>query len=83
MISAESITQFQRNLIEEVFNCKTANEYGCSETGGFVYECPYGGWHISSEITFIEFLDQEGNPVPPGITGANKPLSIQPIPSTQ
>ena len=69
MITAESITSAQRELIEEVFVCKTANEYGCSETGGFVYECPYGGWHISTEITFIEFLDNEGNPVPPGKTG--------------
>lgn len=69
MITAESIPSVQKELIEEVFDCKTANEYGCSETGGFVYECPYGGWHISSEITFIEFLDHEGNPVPPGVTG--------------
>jgi phenylacetate-CoA ligase len=69
MITAESIPKAQRALIEEVFGCKTANEYGCSETGGFVYECPHGGWHISSEITFIEFLDYEGNPVPPGKTG--------------
>lgn len=69
MITAESITKAQRDIIEEVFDCKTANEYGCSETGGFVYECPYGGWHISSEITFIEFLDRDGNPVPPGIKG--------------
>jgi phenylacetate-CoA ligase len=69
MTTAESILKTQRNLIEEVFGCKTANEYGCSETGGFVYECPHGGWHISTEITFIEFLDPEGNPVPPRETG--------------
>lgn len=69
MVTAENITSEQRFLIEGVFGCKTANEYGCSETGGFVYECPYGSWHISSELTFIEFLDQQGNPQPPGQTG--------------
>jgi phenylacetate-CoA ligase len=69
MTTAESITIQQRRLIENVFKCKTANEYGCSETGGFVYECPSGSWHISSELTFIEFLDQDGNPVPSGKTG--------------
>jgi phenylacetate-CoA ligase len=69
MTTAESITAQQRALIEDIFGCKTANEYGCSETGGFVYECPHGSWHISSELTFIEFLDHEGNPVTPGRSG--------------
>jgi len=69
MITAESSSFDQRSVIEEVFGCKTANEYGCSETGGFVYECPEGNWHISSELTFIEFLDQNGKPVSPGNKG--------------
>jgi len=69
MTTAESITAQQRAVIEDIFGCKTANEYGCSETGGFVYECPHRSWHISSELTFIEFLDHEGNPVTPGQTG--------------
>lgn len=69
MITAESSSLHQRALIEEVFGCKTANEYGCSETGGFVYECPFGSWHISSELTFIEFLNHEGRPVLPGEKG--------------
>ncbi|MGD8762774.1 MAG: AMP-binding protein [Desulfobacteraceae bacterium] len=69
MTTAETITPQQRSLIENVFGCKTANEYGCSETGGFVYECPHGSWHVSSELTFIEVLDREGNPQPPGQSG--------------
>jgi phenylacetate-CoA ligase len=69
MITAESSNSLQRELIEEVFGCKTANEYGCSETGGFVYECPHGSWHISSELTFIEFLDSAGSPVKFGQPG--------------
>ena len=69
IVTAETITSQQKSLIEDVFGCKTANEYGCSETGGFVYECPHGSWHISSELTFIEFLDHEGKPKPPGQTG--------------
>jgi phenylacetate-CoA ligase len=69
MTTAESITTHQRNFIGEVFKCKTANEYGCSETGGFVYECPEGNWHISTELTFIEFLDPDGKPLPPESKG--------------
>lgn len=70
MITAESSTFLQRDLIEGVFGCKTANEYGCSETGGFVYECPNGSWHISSELTFLEFLDTDGTPVTMGEPGS-------------
>lgn len=69
MITAESSSIDQRHVIEEAFGCKTANEYGCSETGGFVYECPESNWHISSELTFIEFLDPKGKPVSPGERG--------------
>jgi phenylacetate-CoA ligase len=69
MITAESSSLEQRSVIEEVFGCRTANEYGCSETGGFVYECPEGNWHISSELTFIEFIGQDGRPVSPGGRG--------------
>jgi phenylacetate-CoA ligase len=69
MITAEASNSMQRELIENVFGCQTANEFGCSETGGFVYECPHGSWHISSELTFIEFLDKDGNPVSYGETG--------------
>jgi phenylacetate-CoA ligase len=69
IITAEASNSLQRELIEEVFGCKTANEYGCSETGGFVYECPHGSWHISSELTFIEFLDSDGCPVKFGQPG--------------
>ena len=69
IITGESSNSLQRELIEEVFGCKTANEYGCSETGGFVYECPHGSWHISSELTFVEFLDRDGKPVQSGEPG--------------
>jgi phenylacetate-CoA ligase len=69
MTTAESITSQQRAHVEDTFGCKTANEYGCSETGGFVYECPHGRWHISCELTYIEFLDPKGNHVTPGQSG--------------
>ncbi|GJL65833.1 MAG: adenylyltransferase [Nitrospirales bacterium] len=69
MITAEASTVVQRTLIEEVFGAQTANEYGCSETGGFVYECSHGSWHISSELTFIEFLRPDGTPVSEGEAG--------------
>ena len=69
LLTAESLTFQQRDLIEDVFRTKVANEYGCAETGGSVHECPSGSWHISTELTYIEFADDDGKPVPQGETG--------------
>ena len=67
--TAETLYQSSRELLKSVFNCPVAIEYGCSEIGGFAYECPEGGLHISSENVFVEFLDEKSQPVGPGETG--------------
>ncbi len=69
MVTAETLTAVDREIIERVFGCKAANEYGCSETGGFAYECPRGNWHLSPELVFVEYLDPLGSPVRQGDTG--------------
>lgn len=68
-ITAEISLAEQRAVIEDTFGCPTANEYGCSETSGFVFECPMGNWHIAAEMVFVEFLDDRGDPVPEGEWG--------------
>ena len=67
--TGETLYQSSRKLLKSVFNCPVAIEYGCSEVGGFAYECPEGGLHISAENVFVEFLDEKGQPVKPGETG--------------
>ena len=67
--TAETLYQSSRGLLKSVFNCPVVIEYGCSEVGGFAYECPEGGLHISAENVFVEFLDEEGQPVKPGEIG--------------
>ena len=63
--TAETLYEPQRELIESVFGCTVSNEYGCSETGAFAYECPYGNMHISSENVIVEFVPGEyGSSVP-------------------
>ena len=66
--TAETLHQYQRNLIESIFSCKVANKYGCSELGNFAYECPEGRMHISAENVFVEFL-QQGKPATSGEIG--------------
>ena len=61
-VTAETLYPNQRQVIEEVFNVPVSNEYGCSEIGGFVYECPHGNWHISAENVYVEFVSIDGGP---------------------
>lgn len=67
--TGETLYQSSRKLLKSVFNCPVAIEYGCSEVGGFAYECPEGGLHISAENVFVEFIDKKGKPVKPGEIG--------------
>lgn len=55
--TSEVIYDFQRELIENVFNCNVAGEYGAVETGIIAYECPQGGLHVSPEYIHIEIID--------------------------
>ncbi|MHB8156634.1 MAG: phenylacetate--CoA ligase family protein [Desulfocucumaceae bacterium] len=57
--TSETLTgQFRLN-ISKAFNCPVVGEYGCTETGIIAYECPSGGFHISSEAVFVELLPSD------------------------
>src|SRR6185437_1041049 len=45
---------FQRRLVEKVFNCAVAMEYGARDAGLLANECPNGGFHIPAEGVLIE-----------------------------
>jgi phenylacetate-CoA ligase len=66
--SSETLYGHQRRLLEEVFGCKVANEYGTAEVGIIAFECPHGGMHITSENVYVELL-RNGQPVKEGQTG--------------
>ena len=54
--SAELLTEEQRTLIEEVFECKVYDRYGCRETSVIASGCPeHSGLHIGSETLYVEF----------------------------
>jgi len=59
-VTAEMLYPHQRQIIEEVFNAPVSNEYGCSEIGGFAYECKSGNWHISTENVIVESVSIDG-----------------------
>lgn len=51
-VTSEILHPNDREHIENVFNCKVANEYGSSDGGNFAQECPNGGMHIQEESVF-------------------------------
>ena len=58
--SAEVLTPEQRKIIEEVFDCKVFNRYGCRETSIIASECSaHNGMQISSETLYLEFQQKE------------------------
>ena len=53
-VTSETLPDFQRQLIEEVFQCPVASEYGAAEVGIVSFECPEHGHHIASENVYVE-----------------------------
>ncbi|MGB4626525.1 MAG: hypothetical protein WBI36_01770 [Erysipelotrichaceae bacterium] len=68
--SADMLYDWQRKEIEEYFNCKVFNRYGCRELGLISCECKeHNGMHISSDRIYLEVVDDNNQPVPDGCAG--------------
>jgi phenylacetate-CoA ligase len=67
--SSETLLDFQRHTIEEVFGCPVRDQYGSAEMAGFFAECEHGRYHVAPEYGFVEIIDADGAPVPTGETG--------------
>lgn len=68
--SAETLTDAQRSVIERAFEAPLYNFYGSREVNNLAAECPaHEGLHVNSITRFIEIVDDEGNPQPPGVPG--------------
>lgn len=52
--TSEVLSQNDRLIIENAFNCKVFNEYGCGEVGSIAHECAFGSMHIMSENVYLE-----------------------------
>lgn len=64
--SAETLLDFQRKVIEDVFKCPIFDQYGCAEQVVFVSQCEKGSYHIHPEFGFVEFLRKDGSKAEPG-----------------
>ena len=68
--SAETLFDWQRDLIEKAFSCQVYNRYGCREFGDIAHECPKReGLHINVDRVKVEILNEQLKPVRKGENG--------------
>jgi len=70
IVGAEKLHDFQRSLIEDVFQVPIFETYGSREVMLIGAECEYhSGLHLSMENLLVEILDDDGQPTPNGQVG--------------
>jgi phenylacetate-CoA ligase len=60
--SAETLLPYQRSVIEERFDCKIRDQYGCSEMAIAVSQCEAGTYHVHPESGILEVVRSNGEP---------------------
>jgi len=69
LTSSEKLTDEMREMIEKVYNCEVFDGYSGVEVCCQASECKYHNMHISPDVGIVELLDDEDQPVPPGVPG--------------
>lgn len=60
--SGETLTAADRTMVENFFNCKVFNCYGCREFSHIAYECnQFNGFHINDEDLLVEIIKNNEN----------------------
>jgi phenylacetate-CoA ligase len=67
--NAEPVFPYQREVIEEAFQCRMCETYGMAEIVAGASECPAGRLHLWPEVGKVEVLEG-GRLVPDGVPGA-------------
>lgn len=56
--SSEMLLDYQKNNIEEVFNCKVRQLYGLTEGVANIFECEYSSLHVDESFSYVEFVKE-------------------------
>ena len=68
--SAMVLHDWERRVIENVFQCSVTNRYGCEEVGLIACQCEkHQGLHINADSLYVEILRPDGTPTEPGEPG--------------
>jgi phenylacetate-CoA ligase len=70
LTGAEALYAPERRDIERAFGCPAFDTYGSREVMLMASECDrHGGLHVNADHLALETLDDEGRPVPAGVSG--------------
>lgn len=64
--SAETLHLFQRNVIEEAFGVPIFDQYGSVEMCVLVAQCKAGKYHLNSDYSYVELINESGECAAPG-----------------
>ena len=68
---AEMLLPEVRDLVKKVWGVPTYNGYACTEAGVMAQECSHQeGMHMAEDLIVFEVVDENGDAVPAGETGA-------------
>lgn len=68
--TAEMLLPHQRKLMEQVFQCKVFDTYGCGDGMGHATECEkHGELHVCEECSIMQIADENGKEVHDGEEG--------------
>ncbi len=67
--SGEVLDDYSRKYIEEAFNSNVFNLYATTEGGSIAFECPQKSFHINSDFSYVEILDDNFEEVNEGELG--------------
>jgi phenylacetate-CoA ligase len=61
---------WERKVIEDAFQCRVTNRYGCEEVSLIACECErHEGLHVNADGLYVEVLRLDGTPAAPGELG--------------
>lgn len=58
--TAETLTDGQRELMQQAFGCKVFNQYGCREVPNIAWECRHGNLHVFADLVRLESQPIDG-----------------------
>ena len=68
--TAEMLLPHQRKIMEEAFQCKLFDTYGCGDGMGHATECEvHGELHVCEECSILQIVDENGKEVHDGEEG--------------
>ena len=76
MSASEVLSPHTASELETAWGSAPFDVYAATETAGIASPCTYRNRHVYEDLLIIEPVDQAGNPVPPGTTGAKLLVTV-------